>query len=62
MLYTLSVFITEPISWVEKYEWREMTDTEKNALGTHCEWTVSLSALAMGKSHFVDVNFSAKLH
>ncbi|KAG4428732.1 hypothetical protein IFR05_015782 [Cadophora sp. M221] len=28
LLYTLSVFVTEPISWVEKYEWRSMNDME----------------------------------
>jgi len=33
MLYTLSVFITEPINWVKKYEWREMTDMELCAIG-----------------------------
>jgi hypothetical protein len=33
MLYTLSVFITEPITWVKKYEWREMTDMELCAIG-----------------------------
>jgi hypothetical protein len=34
LLYTLSVFITEPITWVGKYEWRAMTDMEKCAIGT----------------------------
>lgn len=34
LLYTLSVFITEPITWVEKYEWRKVTEMEKCALGT----------------------------
>lgn len=34
LLYTLSVFITEPISWIEKYEWRPMNDMEKCAVGT----------------------------
>lgn len=37
MLYTLSVFITEPINWIELYEWRDMSDTEKCALATHCK-------------------------
>ena len=32
LLYTLSVFITEPISWVGKYEWRALTDMEKCAI------------------------------
>jgi hypothetical protein len=25
MLYTLSVFISEPISWINKFEWRPVT-------------------------------------
>lgn len=33
LLYTLSLFITEPITWVGKYEWRAMTDMEKCAIG-----------------------------
>ncbi|KAK0104738.1 hypothetical protein ONS95_005008 [Cadophora gregata] len=34
LLYTLSVFITEPISWIEKYEWRSMNDLEVCAIAT----------------------------
>ncbi|CZR70149.1 uncharacterized protein PAC_20050 [Phialocephala subalpina] len=34
LLYTLSVFITEPITWVKKYEWREMTEMEICAIAT----------------------------
>ncbi|KAE8443349.1 hypothetical protein EG329_001992 [Mollisiaceae sp. DMI_Dod_QoI] len=34
LLYTLSVFITEPITWVEKYEWRPMTEMEMCAIAT----------------------------
>ncbi|PBP24545.1 hypothetical protein BUE80_DR004567 [Diplocarpon rosae] len=34
LLYTLSVFITEPVSWVERYEWRAMNDMEICAIGT----------------------------
>jgi hypothetical protein len=34
LLYTLSVFIMGPITWVGKYEWRSMTDMEKCAIGT----------------------------
>lgn len=33
-LYTLSVFVTEPINWVQKLEWRELNDMEKCAIGT----------------------------
>jgi len=28
MLYTLSVFIVTPRRWIEKYEWRPLTDLE----------------------------------
>jgi hypothetical protein len=34
LLYTLSVFITEPIRWIERYEWRSLNDMEICALGT----------------------------
>lgn len=34
LLYTLSVFITEPITWVNKFEWRNTTEYEICALGT----------------------------
>jgi len=34
LLYTLSVFITEPISWIKQYEWRSLTDMEIAAFGT----------------------------
>ena len=34
MLYTLSLFAVEPVRWVDKYEWRKLTDTEKCAIGT----------------------------
>lgn len=34
LLYTLSLFIIEPPRWVEKYEWRPMTDMEVCAIAT----------------------------
>lgn len=34
LLYTLSVFLTEPISWINRYEWRKVTDMEICAFGT----------------------------
>jgi hypothetical protein len=33
LLYTLSVFITEPIRFVRLFEWREMSDMERCAFG-----------------------------
>lgn len=34
LLYTLSVFMTEPVYWVERFEWRTMTPMEVCAVGT----------------------------
>ncbi|CZT05072.1 uncharacterized protein RAG0_11314 [Rhynchosporium agropyri] len=34
LLYTLSVFITEPVGWIDKYEWRCMNDLEICAIAT----------------------------
>ncbi|KAG5996472.1 hypothetical protein E4U54_002564 [Claviceps lovelessii] len=34
LLYTLSVFVTEPIAWINRWEWRRLTDMEVCALGT----------------------------
>ncbi|KAG6006047.1 hypothetical protein E4U21_007407 [Claviceps maximensis] len=33
LLYTLSVFITEPIVWINRWEWRQLTDMEICAQG-----------------------------
>ncbi|GKT46772.1 mycophenolic acid synthesis protein B [Colletotrichum spaethianum] len=32
MLYTLSLFVLEPMRWAALYEWRDLTMFEKNAL------------------------------
>lgn len=34
MLYTMSLFALEPVRWVKRYEWREMTPMEVCAIGT----------------------------
>ncbi|KAF4157660.1 hypothetical protein CNMCM6069_005434 [Aspergillus lentulus] len=34
MLYTLSLFALEPVRFVERYEWRELSTLEKCAVGT----------------------------
>lgn len=34
MLYTLALFAIEPIKWIEKYDWRKLSDLEKCAMGT----------------------------
>jgi hypothetical protein len=35
MLYTLSLFILEPIRWTARYEWRTVTDFERCAMGVY---------------------------
>lgn len=34
MLYTLALFALEPIRWINRYEWRQLEDFEKCAMGT----------------------------
>lgn len=34
LLYTLSVFVTEPINWINQFEWRNLTDYEVCGIGT----------------------------
>jgi hypothetical protein len=34
MLYTLALFAIEPIKWIERHEWRKISDLEKCAMGT----------------------------
>ena len=34
MLYTLSLFASEPLRWIGKYEWRKLEDFERCAIGT----------------------------
>ncbi|KAJ9497959.1 hypothetical protein LTR99_002965 [Exophiala xenobiotica] len=33
MLYTLSLFLNQPVEWIDRYEWRQLTDIEKCAMG-----------------------------
>ena len=35
LLYTLSVFALEPSRWINRYEWRHMSDLELCACGTY---------------------------
>lgn len=34
MLYTLALFALEPMRWIDRYEWRQLEDFEKCAMGT----------------------------
>ncbi|KAJ6014657.1 hypothetical protein N7540_009248 [Penicillium herquei] len=35
MLYTLSLFVLEPVRWTEKFEWRSLLDIERCALAVY---------------------------
>ena len=59
MLYTLSLFAAEPIRFVKLYEWREMGEMEKCAVGTYWKslgdaMGISYDALPSGKKGFRD--------
>ncbi|RAK97041.1 uncharacterized protein BO80DRAFT_364960 [Aspergillus ibericus CBS 121593] len=59
MLYTLGLFATQPIEFVEKYEWRNLSDLEKCAIGTFFKslgdsLDISYDALPSGKTGFRD--------
>lgn len=50
MLYTLSLFATEPLRFIEKYEWRSPTDLERCAMGVF--WKSVGDALDIDYSKF----------
>lgn len=59
MLYTLSLFASEPIKWINKYEWRQLEDFEKCAIGTFWRsmgdaMSISFDSLKSGKVGFRD--------
>ncbi|CAG8062616.1 unnamed protein product [Penicillium salamii] len=59
MLYTLSLFAIEPIRFVKLFEWREMTEMERCAVGTYWKSLgdalgISFDALPSGKIGFQD--------
>jgi hypothetical protein len=35
MLYTLSLFVLEPIRWTSRFEWRDITDLERCVMGVY---------------------------
>ncbi|KAL4886562.1 hypothetical protein BJY04DRAFT_75273 [Aspergillus karnatakaensis] len=59
MLYTLGLFAVQPVRFINKYEWRELSDMEKCAIGTFWKslgdgLEVSYDALPSGKTGFRD--------
>jgi hypothetical protein len=35
MVYTIGLLLTSPVKWVERFDWRPLTDAEKCALGVY---------------------------
>ena len=38
MLYTLSLFVLEPIRWTSRFEWRPVSKVERCAMGVYWRW------------------------
>ena len=49
MLYTLDLFMTQPVEWINRYEWRQLTELEICAFG--------LFHLYMGAAMGIDFSF-----
>lgn len=59
MLFTLGLFATQPIMFIDKYEWRSLTDMEKCAIATFWKsigdgLQISYDVLPSGKTGFRD--------
>ncbi|KAL2354122.1 hypothetical protein BJ546DRAFT_95749 [Cryomyces antarcticus] len=59
MLYTLSLFATEPAGWIHRYEWRDLTDMERCAFGVFWKsigdaMEIDYSVLPSSKSGWMD--------
>ncbi|KAF9890271.1 hypothetical protein FE257_006185 [Aspergillus nanangensis] len=59
MLYTLGLFAIQPVRFIEKYEWRKLSDLEKCATGTFWKSLgdglgISYDALPSGKKGWKD--------
>lgn len=59
MLYTLALFAREPARWIKQYEWRELEDFERCAIGTFWKsigdaMGIGYEKLKSGKDGWVD--------
>lgn len=59
MVYTLGLFAVQPVRFINKYEWRQLTDVEKCAIGTFWKSVgdgleISWDVLPSGKTGFRD--------
>jgi len=58
-LYTLSLFILEPIRWTTRFDWRNVNDVERCAMGASWRWLgeameIPYTALKFHKSGWTD--------
>ena len=49
MLYTLSLLVTEPVKWLERFDWRTLTDAEICALGVYWKDTGDATDISFEK-------------
>lgn len=59
MLYTLGLFAVQPVQFVNQFEWRQVSDLERCAIGTFWKvvgenLAISYDALPSGKTGFRD--------
>lgn len=59
MLYTLALFAREPVRWIDQYEWRQLEDFEKCAIGTFWKsigdaMGIGYEKLKSGKDRWID--------
>ncbi|KAA8650359.1 hypothetical protein EYZ11_000739 [Aspergillus tanneri] len=59
LLYTLSLFVLQPIRFIAQFEWRAMSDLERCAIATYWKYLgdaldISYDALPSGKTGFRD--------
>lgn len=62
MLYTLSLFALEPMRWINRYEWRELSELEKCALGTFWKSLGDAMEISYEKMPSCKVGFRDGLH
>ena len=58
MLYTLSLFALEPVQFINRYEWRQLTDMEKCAIGTFWKQIGDDMKISYHELHGNDIGWS----
>jgi hypothetical protein len=62
MLYTLALFATQPIKWIDNYEWRQLSDLEKCAIGTFWKSIGDAMLISFGELPSSRTGFRDGLH